>query len=473
MSNTIHILSATDLIKVLRDVDDSIRRGLADGKVASVIKEKKHQLEVFNQPIFFWSSLKVWKEVKQAGRTPEFLRQHIQNMEAFDKMVTGPMSRIATAVAMPGTISQLATHSVVQDMPLRAGNTSNSDAMRGIPSAQDPQQPMDEQITRCVRCRPSQVQTELPEYEVSVVHDAQHPQMESTHKLYGWPKGLLPKKRMPRTPKHQRKEHRGRIVGTDQHRHRQRNSSSECSEHREAPRRDSSERDELVEIQPKPLQGKLNPIPCDQCRQANADCYNRVKCSLGIRAISHHNRQKSSTLRKLKSWRIIEVSNELSAEEEEYDEEDEDVQMDILEIPATPVMAESLRSARTQAGKSAWRIWEVSAPSDKHYMGRFSAIKKGENCDLPEDTDDEELVARVDILSTKLDLVTADAASVLSMAYNCNLACVELEKLAVHGLNAGLGHCVTQLEGKMNDILGKLDMFGGLYPHPYIPGGVW
>ncbi|PPQ94888.1 hypothetical protein CVT25_004377 [Psilocybe cyanescens] len=350
MSNTIHIPSATDLIKALRDVDDSICHGLADGKVASVIKEKKHELqaifelncktgpkvahlqEVFDQPIFFWSFLKAWKEVKQAGRTPEFLRQHIQNMEAFDKMVTGPMSHIATAVAMPGMILQTATHSVVQDVPLRAGNTSNSDAMRRIPSAQDPQQPMDEQITRRVRHRPSRVRTESPEY-------------------------------------------------------------------------------------------------------------------------------KSSTSRKLKSWHIIEVLDEPSAEEEEYDEEDEDVQMDILEIPATAVVAESSRSAQTRAGKSARHIQEVLAPSDKHYTGRFSAIEKGKNRDLPEATNDEELAARVDILSTKLDSVTADAASALSMAYECNLACVKLEKSAAHGPNAGLGHRVTQLEGKMNDILGKLDMF--------------
>ncbi|PPQ90674.1 hypothetical protein CVT25_003919 [Psilocybe cyanescens] len=394
-------------------------------------------------------------------------------MEAFDKMVTGPMSRIATAVAMPGTISQPATHSVVQDVPLRAGNTSNSDAMCRIPSAQDPQQPMDEQITRRVHRRPSWVQTESPEYKVSIMHDAQCPQIESTRELYGWPKGLLPKKRMPRTPEHQHEEHRGHIVRTDRRRRRQRNSSSEYSKHREAPREDSSERDELVEIQPKPLQGKLNPILCDRCRRANTDCYDRVqgcgacfrcnrqkvKCSLGIRAISHRNRRKSSTSRKPKSRRIIEVLDEPSAEEEEYDEEDEDIQMDILEIPATAVVAESSRSAQTRAGTSARHIREVSAPSDEHYTGHFSAIEKGKNCDLPEATDNEELAARVDILLTKLDSVTADAASALSMAYDCNLACVELEKSAAHGPNAGLGHRVTQLEGKMNDILGKLDMF--------------
>ncbi|PPQ93909.1 hypothetical protein CVT25_007629 [Psilocybe cyanescens] len=44
MSNSNHIPSATDLIKALCDVDDSICHGLADGKVATVIKEKKHQL---------------------------------------------------------------------------------------------------------------------------------------------------------------------------------------------------------------------------------------------------------------------------------------------------------------------------------------------------------------------------------------------------------------------------------------------
>ncbi|PPQ88832.1 hypothetical protein CVT25_009307 [Psilocybe cyanescens] len=133
--------------------------------------------------------------------------------------------------------------------------------------------------------------------------------------------------------------------------------------------------------------------------------------------------------------------------------------MDILEIPATPVMAESSRSAWTQAGKLAWQVHEILALSDECYTRHFSAIEKGKNCDLPEDTNDEELAACVDILSTKLDLVTADATSALSMAYDCNLACVELEKLAVHGPNASLSHRVTWLEGKMNDILGKLDMF--------------
>ncbi|PPQ87013.1 hypothetical protein CVT25_009038 [Psilocybe cyanescens] len=49
------------------------------------------------------------------------------------------------------------------------------------------------------------------------------------------------------------------------------------------------------------------------------------------------------------------------------------------------------------------------------------------------------------------------------MAYDCNTACVQLEKSVTHGLNARLGHHVTHLEGNMDDILVKLEQINNWY----------
>ncbi|PPQ94604.1 hypothetical protein CVT25_010612 [Psilocybe cyanescens] len=82
---------------------------------------------------------------------------------------------------------------------------------------------------------------------------------------------------------------------------------------------------------------------------------------------------------------------------------------------------------------------------------------------MGEDNDDEDLVARVDALSSKVVTATTTASTALSMVYDCNEACAQMEQSAAHGPNAKLGDRVTQLERKIDNVFEKLTHFEDRY----------
>ncbi|PPQ94154.1 hypothetical protein CVT25_008022 [Psilocybe cyanescens] len=79
------------------------------------------------------------------------------------------------------------------------------------------------------------------------------------------------------------------------------------------------------------------------------------------------------------------------------------------------------------------------------------------------DDADADLGAHVDAVKSTLVTVATNVSTALSMAYDCNESCHQLEQASAHGPNAGLGHRITQLEGKMDNILENFKCLEGQY----------
>ncbi|PPQ95070.1 hypothetical protein CVT25_002257 [Psilocybe cyanescens] len=494
MSISMNIPSAAEFLNALRNVDNRIRGALTDGDIAKEIKALKAQLvsnkisisvlsdderiqnqifalhaltgpevahlkPAFNTPMFFWGFLKAWKEVKQGGRTAEFLMKHRQNLGAFDNVVSGP-------IFSPPVITEVQSSAKKNiEASLKPAQISNPLAIE--------QQPTGAENTKRIRHWPLRYRSKSAE-EVIVV--GERAQQVSTENLYVLPKGLSTKMREPRTRGRHVSRNRGRQVarkqdrniGAHQKEHQRRKSSADSNAPRPPAHIDQSEPNDDTKGRPVPVAGRLNNAACDHCRKANAECYDRanghgacwrcskfkVKCSLGPGGYLQHERTKSATTKiKLKSKPIVESSDEPSTEPEEDYESDDDIHTSNQPPVPKQQVAESSRPSRTRAITSSQPRHIESATSDEACVPRLSALEKGKSREIQADDADEELCARVDAVESTLLTVAADASTALSMAYDCNESCHQLEQASAHGPNTGLGHRVTRLEGKMDDIL--------------------
>ncbi|PPQ92912.1 hypothetical protein CVT25_009177 [Psilocybe cyanescens] len=376
MSNDTAIPSATELERTLRYLDNNIRDGLTTGTVSTKIKEMKGKLHeifflqrmtgaevahlrpIFDSPMFFWGFLKAWKEVKQAGRTPDFIQQHLRNMATFDNTISAPTTQPPKST----TVQELPSKKL--HMPsIQYGKVNNPDVTKRNETTQQD----------IIDSRRQSPRARAQSFQHAPNHEEHIPEVPSAQELqpFVWPKGHIPVLRVPLNPGREDVSNRGRRDTADEMSYRGRKSSSASNSERE-----------------------MSPID----------------------STGH--------------------------------EEDEK--------PTSP-------DQQQPAGTTSRPQQVDAATADEDYAPRFSALEKGKHRAMSEDDDDNDLIARVDALTSKVVTATTTASTALSMVYDCNEACAQMEQSAIHGPNARLGDRVTRLEGKIDNIFEKLGHFEDKY----------
>ncbi|PPQ81892.1 hypothetical protein CVT25_013807 [Psilocybe cyanescens] len=201
MSISMIIPSAADLLETLHNVHNCIRGALTNGDISKEIKELKAQLvsnkiflfvtfdneriqneifalhaltspevahlqPAFNTPMFFWGFLKLWKEVKQAGHTADFLMKHWQNLAAFKNVVSEPIS----APAVTAKVQSIVTNNLVATQAAAESNQP----------VEIQQHPTGVESTRCIRCQPTRYQSRSADEDVAIGKRAEEASMANT-----------------------------------------------------------------------------------------------------------------------------------------------------------------------------------------------------------------------------------------------------------------------------------------------------
>ncbi|PPQ94605.1 hypothetical protein CVT25_010611 [Psilocybe cyanescens] len=268
MSNGIVIPSVTKLEQTLRNLDNYVHSGLASGTISSKIKEMKGKLHeifvlqgmtgaeiahlwpIFDIPLFFWGFLKAWKEVKQVGRTEDFLQQHLRNMATFDNMISALIPRPLLSSKEKELPSEKLHLPTIQygkannsELTMRSGGAEQRMAHSRRPSSRTRSPSLQQDMVNSLRQSPP-ARTLSPQNVQT--HPEKIPEVPSTLELqpFVFPKGVIPVLRVPRDHGCQEVFTRGRRGAADDMSYRGQKSSSESNSEREISPIDSAGHEE-------------------------------------------------------------------------------------------------------------------------------------------------------------------------------------------------------------------------------------